>query len=144
MRALLDVNVLIALLDGSHAFHGRAHAWWAAHSGKGWASCPLTENAVVRIMCHPSYSAARRFTAAEVIGALTAFTSGTDHRFWPDDLSFRDASLFDPTRIHGPKQLTDLYLLALAVGNGGRLATFDQAIPLPAVKKAETKHLIVL
>jgi toxin-antitoxin system PIN domain toxin len=144
MRALLDVNVLIALLDGSHAFHAKAHAWWAVHSAHGWASCPLTENAVVRIMCHPSYSIARRFTAAEIIAALGAFASGTDHRFWHDDLSFRDSSHFDPTRIHGPKQLTDLYLLALAAANGGRLATFDQAIPLQVVKRAKANHLIVL
>ncbi|MEK7953556.1 TA system VapC family ribonuclease toxin [Luteolibacter soli] len=144
MRALLDVNVLIALLDGSHAFHAKAHGWWAAQSANGWASCPLTENAVVRIMCHPSYSAARRFTAGEIIAALSAFASGTNHCFWHDDLSFRDSSLFDPTRIHGPKQLTDLYLLALAVANGGCLATFDQAIPLSVVKGAGPAHLIVL
>src|SRR5688500_17941282 len=134
MRALLDVNVLIALLDGSHAFHAKAHAWWARQAANGWASCPLTENAVVRIMSHPSYSAARRFTVAEIIAALTAFAAGTDHRFWPDDLTFRDLSLFDPIKIHGPRQLTDLYLLALAVAKGEQLITFDQAIPLSAVK----------
>ena len=144
MRALLDVNVLIALLDGSHAFHAKAHAWWAAHSADGWASCPLTENAVIRIMCHPSYSVARRFAAAEIIAALEAFASGTDHRFWHDSLSFRDPAHFDPARIHGPKQLTDLYLLGLAVANGGRLATFDQAIPLSVVKGAAARHLMVL
>jgi toxin-antitoxin system PIN domain toxin len=144
MRALLDVNVLIALLDGSHAFHGKAHAWWAVHSADGWASCPLTENAVIRIMCHPSYSATRRFIAAEIIAALEAFALGTDHRFWHDSLSFRDAALFDPTRIHGPKQLTDLYLLGLAVANGGRLATFDQAIPLSVVKGAAPVNFMVL
>ena len=144
MRALLDVNVLIALLDGSHAFHAKAHAWWAAHATSGWASCPLTENAVVRIMGHPSYSATRHFTALEIITALASFASGTDHLFWPDDLSFRDHAVFDPSKIHGPKQLTDLYLLALAMTKGGRLATFDQAIPRSVVKGADPKHLTVL
>lgn len=144
MRALLDVNVLIALLDGSHAFHARAHAWWAVHATSGWASCPLTENAVVRIMCHSAYSAARRFTASEIITALALFASATDHRFWPDDLSFRDPAVFDPSKIHGPKQLTDLYLLALAKKEGGRLATFDQAIPVSGVKGAGPRNLTVL
>lgn len=144
MRALLDVNVLIALLDGSHAFHAQAHIWWASQAAEGWASCPLTENAVVRIMSHPSYSAARRFTVGEIIAALTAFVGGTDHRFWPDDLTFRDPSLFDSLKIHGPRQLTDLYLLALAMAKGGQLITFDQGIPLIAVKGAEPRHLLVL
>ncbi len=144
MRALLDVNLLIALLDGSHVFHGRAHAWWAAHATSGWASCPLTENAVIRVMSHPSYSATRHFTALEIITALTSFASGTDHLLWPDNLSFRDPSVFDPSKIHGPKQLTDLYLLALAMTQGGRLATFDQAIPLSVVKGAGPRHLMVL
>lgn len=144
MRALLDVNLLIALLDSSHVFHAKAHAWWAAHATYGWASCPLTENAVIRIMSHPSYSTTRHFTAFEIITALASFASGTDHLFWPDDLSFRDHTVFDPSKIHGPKQLTDLYLLALAMTQGGRLATFDQAIPLSVVKGAGPGHLTVL
>ena len=144
MRALLDVNVLIALLDGSHAFHSKAHGWWVAHAASGWASCPLTENAVVRIMSHPSYSAGRRFTPSEIITALASFASGTDHLFWADDLSYRDPAVFDSSKIHGPKQLTDLYLLALAMKKGGRLATFDQAIPVSVVKGAAPRHLTVL
>ena len=144
MRALLDGNVLIALLDGSHAFHRQAHAWWEGQAAKGWASCPLTENAVVRIMSHPSYSATRRFTPSEIIASLTTFAGGTNHRFWPDDFSFRDSDRFDPTKIHGPRQLADIYLLALAVSTRGCMATFDQGIPLNAVKGAEPEHRVIL
>ena len=144
MRALLDVNVLIALVDGSHAFHQRAHQWWAAHARQGWASCPLVENGFTRIMANPGYSASRRFTVVELVGALSRFVAGSDHEFWPDSVTLRDSRVFAADRIHGSRQLTDLYLLALAVEHGGRLATFDRGIPLVAVKNAEERHLLVL
>jgi predicted nucleic acid-binding protein len=66
------------------------------------------------------------------------------HEFWPDDASVLDAGSIDATRIHGPGQLTDVYLLALAVAHGGRLVTLDQSIPLDAVKGAHKKHLVVI
>ena len=144
MRALLDVNVLIAMLDASHTFHRRAHEWWAKNFARGWASCPLVENGVVRIMINPGYSAARRFHAEEIIGALGEFAHATDHEFWPDSLTLRDAGSFIPDRIHSGRQLTDIYLLALAACHDGRLVTFDQGIPLAAVKSANASNLIVL
>ena len=67
MRALLDVNLLIALLDPDHVFHERAHDWWEANRSAGWASCPLTENGVVRVMSNPNYSRQLRLTPAAVI-----------------------------------------------------------------------------
>jgi predicted nucleic acid-binding protein len=130
-------------LDPKHAFHKRAHTWWASNEKLGWASCPLTENAVVRIMSHPNYDPPYRFSVCSVIGQLRDFTQKTDHLFWADEISLLDDSLFDPARIHGPKQLTDLYLLALATKHTGRLVTFDQGIPLSAVKTAEGKNLFV-
>ena len=144
MRALLDVNVLIALLDASHAFHARAHDWWSAHARSGWASCPLTENGAVRIMSNPAYSKVRRFPPAGIIAALAQFARATDHQFWPDSVSLRDPALFESDRIHGHRQLTDLYLLALATFHGGCLATFDASIPMSAVKTAEPANLLVL
>src|SRR3990170_8725955 len=114
LRSLLDVNLIVALLDSKHAFHKRSHSWWASSEKLGWASCPLTENAVVRIMSHPNYDRLHKFSATAVIGQLRDFTQNTDHQFWADDVTILDDSLFDSGRIHGPKQLTDLYLLALA------------------------------
>lgn len=144
MRALLDVNVLIALLDASHAFHRRAHGWWEKNSKRGWAGCPLVENGVVRVMVNPAYSAARRFHAEEIIGALSEFVRATDHEFWPDSQTVRDPSVFIKDRIHSGRQLTDIYLLALASAHGGRLVTFDQGIPLSAVRAAKPLNLVVL
>ena len=143
MRSLLDVNVIIALLDPDHAFHERAHAWWAANRARGWASCPLTENGVIRIMSHPSYSQAMRFTPGDLIGRLRQFVAGSDHEFWPDSISLRDENSFDMERIHSSRQLTDVYLLALAVAHKGRLVTFDQGIPLSCVHHAKPTNLCV-
>lgn len=143
MRALLDVNVIIALLDPDHVFHDRAHLWWAANAGNGWASCPLTENGVVRVMSNPGYSQHARFTPGDLIGRLRQFTEKTRHEFWPDDISLHDASTFSADHIHTSRQLTDLYLLGLAVKHHGRLVTFDQGIPLSSVCAATVGNLFV-
>ena len=141
MRGLLDVNVIIALLDPDHAFHERAHAWWAANRSRGWASCPLTENGVVRIMSHSGYSQKARFTPGDLMGRLRQFAAQTDHEFWPDAISLRDETIFAAERIHTSRQLTDLYLLALAVARQGRLVTFDHGISLSAVPHAKAANL---
>ena len=138
------MNLLIALLDASDAFHSRAHAWWSLNASFGWASCPLTENGVARIMANPAYSASSRFTIERIVGSLNRFVAATDHEFWVDDLSLRNTGLFVTNRMHSPRQLSDLYLLALAVKHSGRLSTFDQAIPLSAVNKAATANWCVL
>jgi uncharacterized protein len=141
MRALLDVNVMIALLDPDHAFHERAHVWWAAHAKRGWASCPLTENGAVRIMSNPNYSKKARFTPRDLIGHLRKFARQSDHEFWPDDISLRDEIHFVSDRIHSWRLLTDLYLLALATKRHGRLVSFDQSVPISAVRNAEAENL---
>jgi toxin-antitoxin system PIN domain toxin len=144
VRALLDINVIISLLDPDHAFHERAHAWWAAKAKEGWASCPITENGVVRIMSNPGYSQRARFAPRDLISRLETFASQTDHEFWPDDVSLRDSSTFAADHLHSSRQLTDLYLLALAVRHGGRLATFDQGIPLSPVRGGKAASVCVI
>lgn len=142
MRALLDVNVLIALLDADHTSHTAALAWFANHAALGWASCPITQNGCVRIMSHPSYPGAP--PVAEVVQRLRRATGEQVHEFWPDDVSLLDDTHLDATRIHGPRQLTDVYLLALAVHHGGALVTFDRSIAIGAVRAASAASLIVL
>ena len=142
MRALLDVNVLLALMDRAHVHHSAALAWWRNERDKGWASCPLTQNGFVRITCQGRYP--ERPTAAQAIEQLRLQLAEPSHEFWPDDISIAEAALFDRTRILGPKQISDVYLLALAVKNGGRLVTFDRGIPLRAVPGAEPRHLAVI
>jgi toxin-antitoxin system PIN domain toxin len=142
MRALLDVNVLIALLDADHTSHRSAVAWFSEHASAGWASCPITENGCVRIMSHPSYPNAH--SVVEIVERLRAATAHAAHQFWPDGQSLLDERLIDASRVHGPRQLTDVYLLALAVKNGGRLVTFDATIATGAVKGAKPQHLVEL
>lgn len=144
MRALLDINVLIALLDADHVFHERAHAWWSANAGRGWASCPLTENGVIRIMCNPGYSRRIRLVPSELIRLLASFAANNNHEFWSDQLSLRDKRHFAPDRIHGSRQVTDVYLLGLATSRDARLVSFDESIPLSAVPRAKLRNLLVI
>jgi toxin-antitoxin system PIN domain toxin len=140
---LLDINVLIALLDAGHAMHERAHAWWG-EKNPPWASCPLTENGVVRIMSSPAYGQTRRFGISQIVTSWNTFIGETDHEFWPDAISVCDATRVRHDRILTPRHLTDVYLLALAVERDGQLVTFDQGIPVTAVLGAGTGHLVAL
>jgi predicted nucleic acid-binding protein len=92
-------------------------------------------------MSNPGYSRKMRFTPGDLIGRLRQFVGHSDHEFWPDGISLRDATLFATDRLHSSRQLTDLYLLALAVSRQGRLVTFDQSIPLSAVPSAQAANL---
>ncbi len=142
MRALFDVNVLIAMLDEQHVHHGAAHRWWLANQREGWASCPLTENGFVRIVSQPGY--ANPVPTSFAIDLLGRQMTETDHAFWPDRISIGDRDLFHHDRIVSPSQLTDIYLLALAVTNEGRLVTFDRSVPLTAVRGAQAGHIAVI
>ena len=142
MRALLDVNVLIALLDSDHASHGAAMHWFERHAREGWASCPITENGCIRIMANAGYPNALPVQA--VIKHLADARDPDLHEFWTDEISLLDGDTIDRSRIHGPRQITDIYLLALATSHGGRFVTFDGKIPLAAVRQATQKNLLVL
>ena len=142
MRSLLDVNVLIALLDADHSLHTRATDWFASHAKGGWASCPITQNGCVRIMSHHGYP--HSVPVHSVTQRLKEATAGRLHIFWPDDISLLDREVVDSTHIHGPRQLTDLYLLALSVRHSGRFVTFDTSVSRDAVRGAEKTHLLTL
>jgi hypothetical protein len=142
MRALLDVNVLIALLDADHVLHARATTWFAGHAQSGWSSCPITQNGCIRIMAHPSYPNALPVRA--VMERLTEACASSLHEFWPDDITLLEVSVIDAARIHGPRQLTDIYLLALAIRHGGQFVTFDASVPFGAVRSADTNCVLVL
>jgi toxin-antitoxin system PIN domain toxin len=142
VRALLDVNVLIALLDSDHASHDSAMSWFSKHAREGWASCPITQNGCIRIMSNPDYP--NPLPVQAVIQHLAEACRQDIHEFWPDEVSLLDSDVVDSTRIHGPRQLTDVYLLALAVQHEARLVTFDTGIPLAAVRKATTQKLLIL
>lgn len=142
MRALFDVNVLIALLDQAHPDHSTATDWLKANIRHGWASCPITQNGCIRIMSQPAYPGSRPPTI--VIERLYDAQEHSAHAFWPDDVSMLDARTVDATRVHGTRQITDTYLLALAVKHGGRLVTLDGGVSVAAVRGATAKSLVTL
>ena len=141
-RALLDVNVLLALLDSDHVDHRLATAWLDKEIAAGWSSCAITENGFVRILSQPRYPSP--VAPTEAIALLGQARAGGRHEFWPCDVSVLDAALVHPDRLHGPRQVTDAYLLALAVAHDGRVATFDRSLSLAAVHGATEDHLSVL
>lgn len=130
MRALLDVNVLIALLDSDHAHNEFARRWMEGNIGYGWATCTITQNGVLRIMSRPNYE--RRLRAASIATLLEEAIDTRHHEFWPGE-SILSPGAIDWRHIQGPKQITDVYLLALAAKNNGRLVTFDRRIAKNAV-----------
>lgn len=139
---LLDVNVLIALIDPAHVQHDAAHEWFAAHGRQAWATCPLTENGVLRIVGHPRYpnSPGTPADVAQMIGGLRALPG---YAFWTDDISLLDTEKIDTARLLSSGQVTDSYLLALACAHKGQLATFDRRLVTDAVRGgAQGLHLI--
>ena len=140
--ALLDVNVLVALFDPAHVHHETAHDWFAEHRRHGWATCPITEVALVRILSNPAYWPDAERTA-DVAERLRQFRASGDHQFWRDSLELTD-DVFNLGYVKGQRQLTDVYLLGLAVKRNGRLATFDRTIPRAAVAGADRQTLCVV
>ena len=130
--ALLDVNVLVALFDPDHVHHELSHDWFADRRPGGWATCPVTENGFVRVLSNPAYGNAVT-RPSDLISRLRRFCRSGHHVFWPDTVSLRDETLFDPAFVSGHRLVTDIYLLGLAHRQGGCLATFDRSIPFKAV-----------
>lgn len=142
MTFLLDVNVLIALVDTDHVHHIVAHDWFAREGRQDWASCPITENGLARILGNPKYRNSDR-SPGEVVDILARMTERDGHVRWPDDVSFTDSSLFIAERLRTLAQVTDAYLLGLAVRHGGKLATLDRRLSaLPVIGGAEALHII--
>jgi uncharacterized protein len=130
---LLDVNVIIALIDPTHVGHDAAHRWFEEEGRAAWATCPLTQNGVVRIVGNPKYPNSPGSPAA-VASVLRQLCAMPGHAFWPDDISLLDAANIVPAGILTSGQVTDSYLLALAVSHRGLLATFDRQLSVKAVR----------
>ena len=125
MRAfLLDANGLIALAWPEHVAHERVGRWFAQHARAGWATCPLTETAFVRILSNPAFSP----NALSPTNALTVLKRNVElpnHRFWGDTIPLGEAITRLSCRLTGHQQVTDAYLIAIAMHNGGKLVTLD-------------------
>jgi uncharacterized protein len=142
MRALLDVNVLIALLDEAHVHHARAGRWLADNIQAGWASCPLTQLGCVRVMAQPAYPNAQPATV--VAQRLANAMRERHHRFWGATLDAMDDDAVAWDAVLTSRHATDAYLLALAREHGGRFVTFDRHVPIRAARGADARHLVVI
>ena len=142
---LLDVNLLLAWLWPPHEFHRPILEWVTQHAGEPWATCPLTELGFLHIICSPALSSLTP-TIAEARSLLEE-QKGPDsgHKFWAADLSCQDTGDDFLQKLTGHKQITDAYLLSLAVKNNGILVTRDRRIRfLPVSKLALSFNLLIL
>jgi toxin-antitoxin system PIN domain toxin len=143
--ALLDVNALLALLWENHVFHARMARWFAGNENRGWATCPITEQGFVRIVCNPAYMK----PAPGIRSAIDLLQKTTEvsmnHQFWVDDLPLSALSSSMHRRLRGPKQITAAYLLTLAMHRKGILVTFDYRMETLAPEgSAEREALVIL
>ena len=124
---LLDVNVLIALLWPAHQAHARAQQWFAQRGAKGWATCAITQAGFVRIVSNPAF-ADRAVSPRDAVKVLQGSLSHSGHRFWTDDIGFEAATAYCGRRLVGHQQVTEAYLLGLAIHKKGKLATLDHSL----------------
>jgi uncharacterized protein len=142
MRCLLDTSVLIALLDANHIHHRLVAQWLQTHGDAGWASCPITLNGCIRILSQQSYP--NRLPMLQVIEGLRHAMQNPLHVFWADEINTATTDAIDWAYTVRPAQLTDVYLLALAVAHEARFVTLDQGIALACVPQARADQLVVL
>ena len=138
---LLDVNLLLALTDPMHIHHQPAHRWFVEKGQQAWATCPLTENGFVRIASHPSYPN-RPGEATVVLDILRQLCEAPGHQFWTDNISILQVLAAEAIITHA--QITDVYLLGLAVHRKGKLATLDQRIPIQSVPRGRNALELII
>ena len=142
MTFLLDVNLLIALVDPTHTHHDPVHAWFEASGQASWATCPVTENGLLRIVGHARYPNTPGSPAA-VATILEGLRAQPGHVFWADDVSLLDTKWVNADRLLTHKQVTDTYLLALARTHGGMLASMDRRLVTDAVHGGKKALLLI-
>jgi hypothetical protein len=140
---LLDVNVLIALAWPHHVCHSQAHRWFERHASAGWATCPMTQTAFVRISSNPGIISAA-VSPRDAHALLAVMMKHPTHQFWADDVSLDAFSPELVASLVGHRQVTDAYLLKLSLEHEGRLATFNRGIHSLAPERSPLREAIVL
>lgn len=138
--SLLDLNLLIALAWPSHIHHHIAQAWFSKNASSGWATCPMTQCGFVRISSNKKIIP-EAVTPKEALALLKEVLKHKAHTFWEDDIGILDDHIPSQLLI-GHRQITDAYLLGLAIRQGGRLVTLDGG--LSALLTTQSHHRTVL
>lgn len=140
---LLDVNTLIALTWPNHVHHTLVHSWFHEEKDSGWATCPITQCAFVRISSNPAIipDAVSPVPAKSLLEKLVQHTN---HFFWPDNVDFAMMDTVPASLFQGHRQVTDAYLLLLAEKNEGTLATLDARLMRAAAGSRLEKHITLI
>jgi toxin-antitoxin system PIN domain toxin len=142
VRILPDVNVLIALFDPSHQHHTLAKKEFIEHLNTGWSTCSLVQNGFIRIVSNPSYL--NNLSVSEATNLLITAQQNTNHSFLNNTISLLDSNKFETTKLVSHKQVTDLFLIGMAIDHDVTLVTFDRNIPFHAAIGFEDRHLKVI
>jgi hypothetical protein len=141
---LLDVNILVARFWETHVFHKMVRAWMASHEHEGWATCPITQAGLVRTISNPGFSQNAPRPAEAIHWLAESLRLDPNHHFWADDLPLYDACAESLPRLNGFKQLTDAYLLGLAIHKKGRLLTLDRKMLALAAEDGPARNSLVI
>jgi toxin-antitoxin system PIN domain toxin len=141
-RYLLDVNILLGIAWEDQQAHASVFAWFRETGRHSFATCGITQSGFVRISASAKFKL-NPATMKEALQALHVLTEMKGHAFWPIEIGIREATALFVDKLFGPLQLTDAYLLGLAIANDGTLVTRDRAIPQLA-GKAFAKHVLLL
>ena len=142
MRSLLDINLIVALLDSAHVFHRSAQTWLEKEILNGWATCPITENGVIHIMSQNAYP--NSLPPSKIAERLAEACQHPTHEFWPKTISLLTDGMIRRQNLLSPRQITDAYLLAIAVVNQGKFVGFDQHTNLRVISRATPTNLLVV
>jgi uncharacterized protein len=137
---LLDANLLIALTHSAHVHHSEAHAWFAERPARSFATCALTQLAFVRLSCNPRVVGAE-ITPAQAMQALAELAAHTGHRYWAETPEPLGLATLNSAALVGHRQVTDAYLLGLAVQQGQTLATLDRGLVSYATALRLQRHV---
>jgi len=140
---LFDVNLLIALMWPAHEDHDRAQQWFANNAHHGWATCPFTQAAFARILANPAFSS-DAVSPAEAAALLASNLKHPNHQFWADEITLAQAIEPFSSRLTGHQQVTDAYLLGLAMHRKGKLATMDQAVAALLTSHSQKDNFLTL
>jgi toxin-antitoxin system PIN domain toxin len=140
---LLDVNVLIALLWPPHEAHERTQRWFAKNAGQGWATCAMTQAGFVRIVSNPAFSR-RVVSPRDALQVLGGSLQHPAHHFWTEDIGVTEVLASFGGRVLGHQQITDAYLLGLAIHKKGRLATLDSSLASLLPEPSAARRVVLL
>jgi len=127
IRQLVDVNVLLALIWPRHQGHAAAHHWFEKSGSHAWATSPLTQLGVLRLLTNPVVTQGA-VSATAALAALNEATHHQGHEFWPINRELAVGLNSVAGRLQGNRQWTGAVLLSQAIERHGGLVTFDSGV----------------